>query len=164
MEPFTTALAAIGAAQKIIGVVKQALNAGKEFQSLGPLLGSYFDAKDAAVKLNVKESGKKGFGGSKTGQAMTNILALKEMEDAEREIKEHLVYSGQGDLWDRIVEERIRLHREEQAAIAAHKKAVVKRKKKRDEMVEAIAVGAAAVILTCFIVYGIYAYMVYWRK
>ena len=163
MEPFTTAIAAISAAQKIIGVVKEALNTGKEFQSLGPLLSSYFDAKDAAVKLNTQESAKKGFGGSKTGQAMQNVLALKQMEDAEREIKEHLVYTMQGDLWDRIIAERTRLHREEQAAIAAEKRRRSLANKRRAEVFEALLVGGAALLAVALILYGIYLWWAFKR-
>lgn len=163
MEPFTTAIAAISAAQKIIGVVKEALNAGKEFQSLGPLLSSYFDAKDAAVKLNTQESTKKGFKGSKTGQAMQNILALKQMEDAEQEIKEHLVYTMQGDLWERIIAERTRLHREEQAAIAAEKKRRALAAKRRAEIMEAVMIGGAALLSVGLTLYGIYLYWMFKR-
>ena len=164
MEPFTTAIAAISAAQKIIGVVKQALNAGKEFQSLGPLLSSYFDAKDAAVKLNTQESTKKGFKGSKTGQAMQNVLALKQMEDAEREIKEHLVYTMQGDLWDRIIAERTRLHQEEKAAMLAEKKRKALAKKRAAEVMEALMIGGAVLLIVTMTGYGIYFYFTYLKR
>lgn len=116
-------VALIAGARAAIDVVKQAIEVGQDIQSLAPQIMSFFDLKEKAVQENNKLATKKTFSGSATGQAMQNIMALKELEDAEKYVKEMLIYTGQGDVWERIVAERTRIVKEQKAAELAAKRA-----------------------------------------
>lgn len=155
MEPITTALAAFAAVQKAVSLIKQASKTAQDVASLGPLIGSYFDAKHQAVKA-VKETKKAG--GSNMGKAIEIEMALKSQRDFEEELK-GLFFPHNMDIWESI-QERVRaMDQEDKIAVQAERDRAKRAKREKDEMIEIIAVVFAVVI--CFSLLGFGAYMIY---
>ena len=57
-------------------------------------------------------------------QAMRNVMNARKLRQAEKDLKEQLIWSGNADLYEEILRERIRLKREAEKAkeLAAYKK------------------------------------------
>lgn len=146
-------VALIAGARAAIDVVKQAVEVGQDIQSLAPQIMSFFDLKEKAVQENNKLATKKTFSGSATGQAMQNIMALKELEEAEKYVKEMLIYSGQGDTWERIVAERTRLVKEQKAAELAAKRARARKLALIKDVLTWASVAILAVLISVSAVY-----------
>ncbi len=148
-------VALIAGARAAIDVVKQAVEVGQDIQSLAPQIMSFFDLKEKAVQENNKLATKKTFSGSATGQAMQNIMALKELEEAEKYVKEMLIYSGQGDTWERIVAERTRLVKEQKAQELAAKRARERKLQLVKDILTWGSVGILALLISVSAVYFI---------
>ncbi len=148
-------VALIAGARAAIDVVKQAVEVGQDIQSLAPQIMSFFDLKEKAVQENNKLATKKTFSGSATGQAMKNIMALKELEEAEKYVKEMLIYSGQGDTWERIVAERTRLVKEQKAQELAAKRARERKLQLVKDILTWGSVGILALLISVSAVYFI---------
>lgn len=153
-------VALIAGARAAIDVVKQAVEVGQDIQSLAPQIMSFFDLKEKAVQENNKLATKKSFSGSATGQAMQNIMALKELEEAEKYVKEMLIYSGQGDTWERIVAERTRLIKEQKAAELAAKRA----RERKLSLIKDILTWGSVSILVCLLTVTIVYFILYFIK
>jgi hypothetical protein len=148
-------VALIAGARAAIDVVKQAVEVGQDIQSLAPQIMSFFDLKEKAVQENNKLATKKTFSGSATGQAMQNIMALKELEEAEKYVKEMLIYSGQGDTWERIVAERTRLVKEQKAQELAAKRARERKLQLIKDILTWGSVGILALLISVTAIYFI---------
>lgn len=148
-------VALIAGARAAIDVVKQAVEVGQDIQSLAPQIMSFFDLKEKAVQENNKLATKKTFSGSATGQAMQNIMALKELEEAEKYVKEMLIYSGQGDTWERIVAERTRLVKEQKAQELAAKRARERKLQLVKDILTWGSVGILSLLISVSAVYFI---------
>jgi hypothetical protein len=98
VDPFT-ALAAVSSA---VNLVKKAVKTVEDVQSLGPVLGKYFDAKAQAVQV-IKEAKTGSFKGSALGKAVELELALEQARQFEEQVKMLFAQSGKIDVWARIV-------------------------------------------------------------
>jgi len=148
-------IAEIALANQAFNVIKQALANGKELSALGSKVFDYFDNK---AKIQEKATKKGG------GSDMEEFMALEQLKRQEEELRERMVYAGRPGMWDDWVKFQAaaaRRRREEKEAIA---RASVIRKKKMEQLMETIAVGIAALILSALIIYGVYIYMVYIKK
>jgi hypothetical protein len=146
-------VALIAGARAAIDVVKQAVEVGQDIQGLAPQIMSFFDFKEKAIQENNKLATKKTFSGSATGQAMQNIMALKELEDAEKYVKEMLIYTGQGDIWERIVAERTRLVKEQKAKELSQRRERARKLSLIKDVLTWGCVSILAVLLSVSIVY-----------
>jgi hypothetical protein len=102
IDPFT----AFAAAQAAVKGIKAVIALGKDVQSASGDILKFFDAKDAVVAAsnNPRVAGK-----SDTSAAMELVLKAHALKTAEKELREFLVYSGQGQLWDQMLLERNRI-------------------------------------------------------
>jgi hypothetical protein len=138
---------ALDAVNKAVKLVKKAAATVDNVESLGPVLGKYFDAKSTAVAVAAKASSG-GFGGSMKGKALEIELALEAQKDFERQIKDLFFASNKMDVWLRIEARAKQMEAESAKAIAAEKRAAAKKKKEQEEAFElAIGVLIAVVIL-----------------
>ena len=76
-----TALAAVSSA---VTLVKKAVKTVQDVQSLGPVLGQYFDAKAQAIEV-VEKAKTGGFKGSALGKALELELALEQAREFEEQ-------------------------------------------------------------------------------
>jgi len=152
-------LAELAAANAAFQVIKAALNNGKELSALGGRVFDYFDNK---AKIQEKATNKAARGGARSD--MEEFMALEQLNAQEVELRERMIYAGRPGLWDDWVKFQAQAARRRREEKEAAGRAVAKHKKKMEELVEYIAVGIAALILTGLMIYGIVIYMLYIRK
>ena len=143
-------LTAFAAAQAAIKGVKAAIALGKDIQAVSGDLMKFFDAKDVVQKAAAKP--KSGFAQSDTAQAFEIVMQAKVLADAERELNNYMVMSGNADVWQQLLVERNRIIQQrkvDEILAANHAK---KRKDEIDDLLTWLIGGALALLLLglCF--------------
>lgn len=143
-------LTAFATAQAAIKGVKAAIALGKDIQAVSGDLMKFFDAKDVVQKAAAKP--KSGFAQSDTAQAFEIVMQAKVLADAERELNNYMVMSGNADVWQQLLVERNRIIQQrkvEEILAANHAK---KRKDEIDDLLTWLIGGALALLLLglCF--------------
>ena len=158
IDPIT----AFATAQAAIKGVQAAIKMGKDLQGISGDLLKFFEAKDVVAKAAAEP--KKGFGKSDTAQAFETVLHAKQLQDAENELKQMLIWSGQADVWQAIVQERNRLVSKRKSEEIAAEKKKEKRKKELEETIEMVLLIAVASALIALVVWGTVEYVDFMRK
>ena len=141
IDPIT----AFATAQAAIKGVKAAIALGKDIQAVSGDLMKFFEAKDVVQKAASKH--KSSFAQSDTAQAFEIVMQAKILADAERELNNYMVMSGNADLWQQLMIERNRIiqkRKVEEILAANHAK---KRKDDIDELLTWLIGGALALTL-----------------
>jgi hypothetical protein len=150
--------AAFALAKSTIAGVQEAIQMGKDLQECSGDLIKFFEMRDTVAKAATEDKGKKR---SDMGQALDIVMQAKALRDAEKKLKEQLIYSGQGDVWEAIQAEYNLIianrKREEREAEAAKKK----RSEQLAEMVETIFYGLAGCIVGGLICWGTIEFVSY---
>lgn len=85
-------LAELALANAAFSVIKEAVQNSGDIMNAGQALFQYFDNKDAIQKkANAK-------GGSDRGD-LEEFMALEKLKQQEEELKQMMIYSGRGGLW-----------------------------------------------------------------
>jgi hypothetical protein len=146
-----TALAAVSSA---VNLVKKAVKTVQDVQSLGPVLGQYFDAKAQAIE--VVEKAKTGrFKGSALGKALELELALEQAREFEEQVKMMFFQSNKMDVWMRIT---ARAKQMEADAARAEGKRKAEAKRRQAEIDDMFLIGIA--VLTSVFVLGLTVYFI----
>lgn len=155
MDPFT----AFAAAQAAIKGIQAAIKMGKDINGIMHDVIGFMDAKDAVQTAKGKGKGAK----SDTGKALEIAMHAKTLADQEQELKEMLIYSGNGDVWERMLQERakIRIQRQKEELAAKKKKEAFA--KELDEIVTWTLSGVAIVVFVGLVAWGIVEYT-NWRR
>ena len=146
IDPIT----AFAAAQTAIRAVKAAVALGKDIQAVSGDVMKFFEAKDVVQKAASKP--KSSFAQSDTAQAFEIVMQAKVLADAERELNNYMVLSGNADLWQQLLVERNRIIQQrkvEEILAANHAK---KRKEEIDDLLTWF-IGSALTLLVlglCF--------------
>ena len=151
---------ALDAVNKAVELVKKASKTVDNVESLGPVLGKYFDAKAQAVAAaqNAKSSG------SSMGKAMEIELAIEAQKEFENQLKDLFWQANKMDVWQRIKAREAQMN-VEAAKAAARAKAEAKRKKKEQEDMIEIAIGVTiAVVLLGVALWGGWELLQYCKK
>jgi len=160
LDPITIS-AAFALAKSTIAGVQEAIQMGKDLQECSGDLIKFFEMRDTVARAATEDKGKKR---SDMGQALDTVMQAKALRDAEKKLKEQLIYSGQGDVWEAIQAEYNMIvatrKREEREAEAAAKN----RREKMAEMVETIFYGLAGCIVGGLICWGTFEFIVYKMK
>ena len=158
IDPITIS-AAFALAKSAISGVQEAIQMGKDLQECSGDLIKFFELRDTVAKAAVQDKGKQPR--SDMGQALDSVMQAKALRDAEKKLKEQLIYSGQGDVWESIqaqynyiVATRKREEREE--AEAAKNK-----REQMAEMVEGLFYGLAGCIVGGLICWGTFEFIIY---
>jgi hypothetical protein len=146
-----TALAAVSSA---VNLVKKAVKTVQDVQSLGPVLGKYFDAKAQAIEV-VEKAKTGGFKGSALGKALELELALEQAREFEEQVKMLFFQSNKMDVWMRIT---ARAKQMEADAARAEGKRKAEAKRRQAEIDDMFLIGIA--VLTAVAVLGITFYFV----
>ena len=146
-----TALAAVSSA---VNLVKKAVKTVQDVQSLGPVLGQYFDAKAQAIEV-VEKAKSGGFKGSALGKALELELALEQAREFEEQVKMMFFQSNKMDVWMRIT---ARAKQMEADAARAEGKRRAEAKRRQAEIDDIFLIGIA--VLTTLVVLGITFYFV----
>ena len=146
IDPFT----AFAMAQGAVKGIKAAIQLGKDINGLMGDFSNFFQACDEVHIANTKERVKNS---NKTdaqigAEALKIAMASKTLRENERELKDLLVMSGNGDVWQEMVKERIRMLKERTAALAEEEKLrVAKRQFIMNSIFNTIIFGAVMMIL-----------------
>jgi len=109
---------AFSVAQASVNNIKKAMALGKEVHSLTGEFVKFFTSSDkihsASVKVKAKNVGKSD--SDLSAVALELAMNSKRLRDAEKELKELLIYSGNADVWEDMLRERTRLIKERNAA------------------------------------------------
>ena len=115
IDPFT----AFAAAQAAVKGIQAAIKLGKDVQGIASDLSKFFEAKDIVQQAANNPKKFK----SDTAQALETVMQAKQLVEAETELKNTLIWSGNADVWEGVLLERNNIIQ----------------KRKKAEMVEALA-------------------------
>jgi hypothetical protein len=157
LDPITIS-AAFALAKSTIAGVQEAIQMGKDLQECSGDLIKFFEMRDTVAKAATQDKGKKR---SEMGQALDTVMQAKALRDAEKKLKEQLIYSGQGDVWEAIqaeynlIQANRRREEREAEATAKHKR------EQMAEMVEGVFYGLAGCIVGGLICWGTVEFIIY---
>jgi hypothetical protein len=102
---------AINMAVSAFNGIKKAVEAGREIEDVAGYFGKFFDAKEAISEASVDNENapifKKIFAGrSVEAQALEITTAKHKTAKIEKELREFLIYSGQGQFYEDMMRER----------------------------------------------------------
>jgi hypothetical protein len=157
IDPITIG-AAFAIAKSTIAGVKEAIQLGKDIQECSGDILKFFEHRDTVARAAVLEKKKPG---SELTQAASAVFQVRALRQAEKQLKEQLIYSGNGDVWEAIQAEYNMIvanrKREERAAEA-------KAKLKRENLAETVnilLIGFASILAAGFVGWGTFAFIMY---
>jgi hypothetical protein len=139
-------LAELAAANAAFAVIKQCVSNGRDLASAGKQINDFVFAKEELQRRGNKKK--------KTGQKNTDLeefMALEQIREQEKSLKEMMIWSGRGGLWDdwQRFQAEARKSRQHQQKMAA---------KKRADILEAI--GWFIIVIVLFSAVGGLLYFV----
>jgi len=157
LDPITIS-AAFALAKSTIAGVQEAIQMGKDLQECSGDLIKFFEMRDTVAKAAVEDKGKKR---SDMGQALDTVMQAKALRDAEKKLKEQLIYSGQGDVWEAIQAEYNLIvanrKREEREAEEAKKKS----REQMAALVQTLFIGFSSCLAAGAIGWGTFEFIIY---
>lgn len=159
IDPIT----AFATAQAAIKGVQAAIKMGKDISAVSGDLMKFFEAKDIVAKA-AAEPKKSTFGKSDTAQAFETVMQAKQLNDAENELKQMLIWSGNADVWQAILMERNSIVHKRKAEEIEMEKAKAKRKKEIEEIVTTALLAICGVLIVCLVAWGTVQYVDFMRK
>jgi len=145
LDPFT----AFAAAQAAVKGIQAAIKLGKDVQGIASDLSKFFEAKDIVQQAANNPKKFK----SDTAQALETVMQAKQLAEAETELKNTLIWSGNADVWEGVLLERNNII---QRRKKAEMEEALAKSKKRQQIMEAlsmvfwIAVFLVAIALSYF--------------
>lgn len=150
IDPVTIGIA-FSVAQSSVNNIKKAIALGKDIHSLTGQFVKFFESSDqvhsASVRLKSDNLGKSD--SELSAIALEIAMNSKRLRDAEKELKELLIYSGNADIWEDMLRERTRLIKERNAA----KLEMIKQQAKRREKMAEDLLGAGVFLMLIFFLY-----------
>ena len=128
LDPFT----AFAAAQAAVKGIQAAIKLGKDVQGIASDLSKFFEAKDIVQQAANNPKKFK----SDTAQALETVMQAKQLVEAETELKNALIWSGNADVWEGVLLERNNII---QRRKKAEMEAAMARAKKRQQIMEAVS-------------------------
>ena len=128
IDPFT----AFAAAQAAVKGIQAAIKLGKDVQGIASDLSKFFEAKDIVQQAANNPKKFK----SDTAQALETVMQAKQLVEAETELKNALIWSGNADVWEGVLLERNNII---QRRKKADMEAAMARAKKRQQIMEAVS-------------------------
>ena len=127
IDPVTIGIA-FTAAQQSVNYIKKAIALGKDVNSLYGQFARFFENSDTIHEASIKVQSQKNILTDGQIRALSIQIAMqsKALRDAEKELKEMLIYSGNKDVWDEMMRERVRMSRERAKIQADLKNAKIK--------------------------------------
>lgn len=138
-------LTAFAAAQAAIKGVQAAIKMGKDIHAISGEMMKFFEAKDVVQKEASKP--KSSFAKSDTAQAFEIVMQAKILADAERELNNFMVMSGNADLWQQLMIERNRIIQKRKVEEILAKKHADKHKEEVEDLLTWLMAGALIILL-----------------
>ena len=139
IDPITLGIA-FTAAQQSVGYIKKAIALGKDVNSLYGQFAKFFENSDTIHSANIKAQTSKNILTDGQIRALSVQIAMqsKALRDAEKELKEMLIWSGNKDVWDEMMAERVRMYKERAKLQADIKNARIQA---QSDMVDRLLIG-----------------------
>jgi hypothetical protein len=157
IDPITIG-AAFAIAKSTIAGVKEAIQLGKDIQECSGDILKFFEHRDTVARAAVLEKKKPG---SELTQAASAVFQVRALRQAEKQLKDQLIYSGNGDVWEAIQAEYnmivARRKREEREAEAKAKQ----RRETLAETVNILLIGFVSILAAGFIGWGTLEFIMY---
>ena len=141
IDPIT----AFATAQAAIKGVQAAIKMGKDIHAIGGEMMKFFEAKDAVQKEAAKP--KSSFAKSDTARAFEIVMQAKQLADAERELNNYFVMSGNADLWQQLLVERNNIIQKRKVEEILAKKHAEKHKEEVEDLLTWLMAGALMILL-----------------
>jgi len=130
IDPFT----AFAAAQAAVKGIQAAIKLGKDVQGIAADLGKFFEAKDAVQEAANNPKKFK----SDTAQALETVMQAKQLAEAENELKNMLIWSGNADVWEGVLLERNNIIQKRKKA---EMEEALAKEKKRQQIMELFSIA-----------------------
>lgn len=130
IDPFT----AFAAAQAAVKGIQAAIKLGKDVQGIAADLGKFFEAKDVVQQAANNPKKFK----SDTAQALETVMQAKQLAEAETELKNMLIWSGNADVWEGVLLERNNIIQKRKKA---EMEAALAKAKKRQQIMEVLSMA-----------------------
>jgi hypothetical protein len=147
IDPFT----AFAMAQGAVKGIKAAVQLGKDVSGLYKEFSQFYHAADqvhvASTKMRIAAVNKTD--AQISSDALQIAMASKALRENEKELKDILFWSGNADVWNEMMAERVRMAKERRAA---EQSVIDQQQRDRENMYNAImntllVIGAASVIV-----------------
>lgn len=141
---------ALATAQAAVEGIKKAISIGKEAHEC---LGEFMQLFDTQDQLNRASNEERKANSDKPQQsvmseALETVIAARKVQQMTNELREFLIWSGQGDVWDQIQSEHNAIVQRRRAAeLAAQREAERREKQKRERALIAMVLGIGGIIL-----------------
>lgn len=159
IDPIT----AFATAQAAIKGVQAAIKMGKDISAVSGDLMKFFEAKDVVAKA-ASQPKKTTFGRSDTAQAFETVMHAKQLQDAENELKQMLIWSGNADVWQSILMERNNIVHKRKAEELEMENAKAKRRKEIEEVVTVGLLAVCAALVVTLVAWGTVEYVAFMRR
>ena len=106
---------AFATAQRAIGGIKKAVAMGKDIKSLYNEFGAFFENSDKIHTAHCLGEIKGMTNGQIRSKSLQIAMQSKALREAEKDLKEMLIWSGNKDVWDEMMKERVRMYKERAA-------------------------------------------------
>lgn len=138
---------ALATAEAAVAGIKRAIQVGKDAHDcLGEFL-QLFDARDQVQKASNEERKSKPQQ-SAMSEALESVIAARKIREMERELQQYLVWSGQGDVWNEIVQEHNSIvQRRKAEELAAQREAERLEKQRKERALLVVVLGLGGIIL-----------------
>lgn len=144
LDPIT----AFAAAQAAVKGVKAAIALGKDIHAISGDMMKFFEAKDVVQKA--ASNPKSAFGKSDTAAAFEIVMQAKQLADAERELNNYMVMSGNADLWQQLMIERNNIIQNRKSQEILDAKHAKKKKEEIDDLVNWLLGGGIVLLVLGF--------------
>lgn len=143
LDPITLT-AAFATAQGAVNGIKAAINMGKDINGIIGDFNKFFSASNELLSADgqLKAKNAKKTDAQLGQQALQTAWAARQVRLYAKELKELLIYSGNGDLWDDMLAEQTRLIKEKKEY--ERRQAAIE-KKKKEQMAELIMLSLIGV-------------------
>jgi hypothetical protein len=141
---------ALATAQAAVEGIKKAISIGKEAHEC---LGEFMQLFDTQEQLNRASNEERKAKSDKPQQsvmseALETVIAARKVQQMTNELREFLIWSGQGDVWDQIQSEHNAIvQRRKAAELAAQREAERRERQKRERALIAMVLGIGGIIL-----------------
>jgi hypothetical protein len=158
IDPITLGIA-FTAAQQSVGYIKKAIALGKDVNSLYGQFAKFFENSDTIHTANVAAQTSKNILTDGQIRAMSVQIAMqsKALRDAEKELKEMLIWSGNKDVWDEMMAERVRMYKERAKLQADIKNARIQA---HSDMIDRVLIGISFMAISVPVVLFSFAILV----
>ena len=135
---------AFAVAQKAVSGIKQAIALGKDVNSLYGQFSRFFENSDVVHSTNTKISSGELTDGQIRSLSIQIAMQSKALRDAEKQLKELLIYTGNGDVWEEMMCERVRMYKERAATEKKRQETIAKA---HADMVDRVLFGTSALAI-----------------